>query len=73
MIGADFGAFLARRGRFPTHTKMSRNTNRYNMSGRTVWYLEWRAEGDLSNRTMYKWMFYYNLDDRKQFGRENPS
>jgi len=40
-------------------------------------YIPYRSDANivyyLSNPTMYKWMFYYNLDDRKQFGRENPS
>jgi len=33
----------------------------------------YKLEPYLSNPTAYKWMFYCNLDGRKQFGQENPS
>ena len=36
-------------------------------------HTDWMQILHITCQQCIPWMFYYNFDDRKQFGRENPS
>jgi len=61
-------SYLPNYSKTSTYTSLD-SIHLYNIRVRSVWDLQTQAVGD-SDANMYKWMFYYNFDDRKQFGQK---